>query len=282
MNGILVINKEKGITSAEELNEIKSILNLDSIGHTGTLDPIASGVLVCLLGKYTKLSDSITSLTKEYIATVRIGVKTNTLDLTGKVLEMKDESIDIEKLKKVINSYKKTYMQEVPLFSSVRINGRHLYEYARAGVPDIDLPKREVTIYDIELLNVSDNSFSFKCLVSKGTYIRSLIRDICNELNILGTMSDLVRTKQGIFDIKDSFTLEDIKNNNYKLYNIENVFDYESRIIDDSNRTKIMNGNVLEKNSTKDYIFFYENDSLKVIYKTHDTKKDYIKPLLFL
>ena len=281
MNGILILNKENGITSAEELNKVKRILGEKKIGHTGTLDPMATGVLVVLLGKCTKLSDVITSLTKEYIATVKIGIKTDTLDITGNILEEKKEVLEKDKLLSVINSFKKTYEQEVPSYSSVRINGKHLYEYAREGVK-VKLPKREVTIHEIELLEIKEDEFTFRCLVSKGTYIRSLIRDICDELGVIGTMSALERTKQGVFEIKDSYSIEDIENGKYEFIPLEKVFVYEKRIITEENKKQIMNGSILERNSDKEYFFYYENEILKVIYKVYDKNDKLIKPLLFL
>ena len=281
MNGILILNKENGITSAEELNKVKRILGIKGIGHTGTLDPMATGVLVVLLGKCTKLSDVITSLTKEYIATVKIGIKTDTLDITGNILEEKKEVLEKDKLLSVINSFKKTYEQEVPGYSSVRINGKHLYEYTREGIK-VKLPKREVTIHEIELLEIKEDEFTFRCLVSKGTYIRSLIRDICDELGVIGTMSALNRTKQGIFGIKDSYTIEDIENGNYELIPLEKVLVHEKRIITEENKKQIMNGSILERKSDKEYFFYYENDILKVIYKIYDKNDKLIKPLLFL
>ena len=281
MNGILILNKENGITSAEELNKVKRILGIKGIGHTGTLDPMATGVLVVLLGKCTKLSDVITSLTKEYIATVKIGIKTDTLDITGNILEQRKEILEKDTLSNVINSFKKTYEQEVPSYSSVRINGKHLYEYAREGI-EVELPKRKVTIHEIELLEIKEDEFTFKCLVSKGTYIRSLIRDICDELGVIGTMSALERTKQGVFEIKDSYGIEDIENGKYEFIPLEKVLVHEKRIITEENKKQIMNGSILERNSDKEYFFYYENDILKVIYKVYDKNDKLIKPLLFL
>lgn len=281
MNGILILNKENGITSAEELNKVKRILGEKKIGHTGTLDPMATGVLVVLLGKCTKLSDVITSLTKEYIATVKIGIKTDTLDITGNILEQRKEMLEKDTLSNVINSFKKTYEQEVPSYSSVRIDGKHLYEYAREGI-EVELPKRKVTIHEIELLEIKEDEFTFKCLVSKGTYIRSLIRDICDELGVIGTMSALERTKQGVFEIKDSYSIEDIENGKYEFIPLEKVLVHEKRIITEENKKQIMNGSILERNSDKEYFFYYENDILKVIYKVYDKNDKLIKPLLFL
>lgn len=281
MNGILILNKENGITSAEELNKVKRILGIKGIGHTGTLDPMATGVLVVLLGKCTKLSDVITSLTKEYIATVKIGIKTDTLDITGNILEQRKEMLEKDTLSNVINSFKKTYEQEVPSYSSVRIDGKHLYEYARKGI-EVELPKRKVTIHEIKLLEIKEDEFTFKCLVSKGTYIRSLIRDICDELGVIGTMSALERTKQGVFEIKDSYGIEDIENGKYEFIPLEKVLVHEKRIITEENKKQIMNGIILERNSDKEYFFYYENDILKVIYKVYDKNDKLIKPLLFL
>lgn len=282
MNGILLLNKSKGLTSQEELDNLKKIIHEKRIGHTGTLDPIATGLLVVLLGKYTKLSEELTSLTKEYIAEVKVGIETDSLDITGNTLKEEKQVINKEEVKNVINSYKKTYDQEVPYFSSVRVEGKHLYEYARDGVL-IKLPKRSVTIYDIELLEVNDDSFKFRCVVSKGTYIRSLIRDILKDLNLIGTMSSLERVKQGIFDIKDSYTLEDIKNNNYKLVDLEYVFKNNDKFnINLDNKKYIMSGNLLDRPSEKEYFFYYENDELKVIYKVYDKDNTKIKPILFV
>ena len=282
MNGILVINKESGVTSADVTNIIKDKFGGIPVGHTGTLDPIATGVLVCLIGKYTKLSDSITSNTKEYVATVKVGIETDSLDITGNIINSKKCVIDKDLLKKTISSFKKKYVQEVPLFSAVKINGKHLYEYARDN-ETVKLPNREVTIYDIELLEVSDDSFSFRCEVSKGTYIRSLIKDICSTMGIIGVMEKLERTKQGIFDINNSYTIKEVLDNKYEFYPLDKVFVHDDLEINEENRSRIFNGNVIDKpNSDKDYFYFYEQGKLKVIYKTHIDKPQFIKPLMFI
>ena len=145
--------------------------------------------------------------TKEYIGQAKFGLSTDTLDITGNVLKKVDNyKIDKETLLNALLSFKGSYMQEVPLFSSVKVNGERLYKYAREG-KSVTLPKREVNIYDIKLLDFNCEYFSFKCVVSKGTYIRSLIQDICASLNVLGTMNNLERTKQGIFKISNSYYL---------------------------------------------------------------------------
>jgi len=215
MNGILLVNKPKDYTSRDVVNKLTKIFNTKKIGHTGTLDPIAEGVLVITIGKCTKLCDLLTSSYKEYIATIKLGIKTDTLDITGNILEQKDFKITEDQVKEVLNSFKGKSIQEVPIYSAIKVNGKKLYEYAREG-KSIELPKREIDIKSIELLEYKNDEITFKTTVSKGTYIRSLINDICIKLNTVGTMSNLVRTKQGKFNIEDSYTLEQIENNNYK------------------------------------------------------------------
>ena len=270
MNGLIVVNKDKDMTSRDVVNIISRKFNTKKVGHTGTLDPIASGVLVVAIGKYTKLVDIITSEKKEYIATMKLGVLTDTLDTTGIVLDKKDYNFSKDELLKVLEAFKTTYLQEVPKYSAVKINGKKLYEYARNNI-DIELPKREVTIYDIELLEYNNDTIKFRCEVSKGTYIRSLIRDIANKLNTYASMSDLIRTKQGIFDINDSYSLDDINNDRYELLTYKDIFmDYKHIELNDEEYFKVSNGQKMKFNSNdklliltykNEYIAMYERDN---------------------
>lgn len=264
MNGILIVNKSEGFTSRDVVNKLSKIFNTKKIGHTGTLDPIAKGVLVVVLGKYTKLCEDLTQTYKEYIATFKLGILTDTLDITGKVIDEKDVTVNEEEIRNVIASYKCVYDQEVPIYSSVKINGRKLYEYARNG-EEVTLPKREVDIKSIEVLEINKDIIKIKCLVSKGTYIRSLIRDIGESLNTHATMTDLIRTKQGIFDIRDSYTLEDIENDNYKLIDIEDVLDL--CVINNEYIKEATNGVKLELDIKNKYILFKSNNEEVSLYK---------------
>ncbi len=266
MNGILIINKPKGITSRDVVNKISKILNIKKVGHNGTLDPLAEGVLVICLGKYTKLNELLTSKEKEYIAEVTLGIKTDTLDITGNAIEKRKETLDIEKLKKIINSFPKTYMQEVPKYSAVKVNGKKLYEYAREGIK-IKLPKKEVSIKSLELLDYSENKFTLRAIVSKGTYIRSLIRDILNEMNIIGTMSSLTRTKQGNFYIENSYQIEDIENGNFQILKIKDVLDLPIIIAGDELKSKIINGVKLKENYPDKVLFIDKEGKELAIYK---------------
>lgn len=265
-NGILVINKDKGYTSRDVVNVISKLFGTKKVGHNGTLDPLAIGVLVICLNRYTKLNELLASNEKEYIAEVTLGIKTDTLDIEGKVLEEKETVVNKEDLEKTLKKYETTYEQEVPIYSAVKVNGKKLYEYARSGEKVI-LPKKKVTIKKIELLKFKDNKFTFKCLVSKGTYIRSLIRDILNDLGVIGTMSNLTRTKQGVFDIENSYSLEDVRNGNYKLLLVKDVLDIDKITVSDELKFKILNGNKVKGNYSNMVLFLDEEDRELAIYK---------------
>ena len=271
MNGVILVNKNKNVTSRDIVNDLVHIFNTKKIGHTGTLDPIASGVLVCTIGKYTKLNDVLTSKYKEYIATMELGYITDTLDNTGTVLFKSNDIPNEEKIREVIYSFQKKYMQEVPLYSSVKVNGRKLYEYARAG-ESVELPIKEVDIKEIEILEVDGYIVKFRTLVSKGTYIRSLIRDIGEELGCHATMTDLIRTKQGKFNIEDTYTIDEIKEGKYKILNIEDVLDLDVVEVSDKLYKLISNGVKIDYTSDKEFILFRYQDEDISLYKKEDDK----------
>lgn len=278
-NGIILINKPKGITSRDVVNKISHKLKIKKVGHNGTLDPLATGVLVICIGKATKLNELLTSKTKEYIAEVTLGISTDTLDITGNVLQEKKENLKKEDLEKVINSYQKTYMQEVPKYSAVKVNGKKLYEYARNG-EDVILPKKEVSIFNIELLNFEESKFTFKCLVSKGTYIRSLIKDILTDLNVIGTMSNLVRSKQGNFELKDTYTIDDIENNKYSIISIKDSLNLKTVIASENLKFKIINGQKLNEVYDEDVLFIDEENNPLAVY-TKDKNQMKVKVMLY-
>jgi len=277
-NKIIIVNKEEGFTSRDVVNKLIKILNNKKIGHTGTLDPIASGVLVCLTGKYTRLVELITSLEKEYVAEIKLGIKTDTLDITGEILEEQEtKDLEKQKIEEVLLSFIGKYNQTVPKYSAVSVNGKRLYEYARSN-EEVALPERLVDIKKIELLEYKNNLIKFKVKVSKGTYIRSLIQDICDKLEVIGTMNSLIRTKQGKFSIEDSYTLEEIEKGNYKSLNIEDVLDIKVLEIDDILFKKVVNGNKLNfdlngyilyrKNNENIALYYFENNigRLKILF----------------
>ena len=266
MDKLVVVNKPSDITSRDVVNKLCKIFNTKKIGHTGTLDPIASGVLVCVCGKYTKLVNDLTSLEKEYVATIKLGIKTDTLDTEGNIIEERDVNITKQDIEKVFNNFPKSYNQTVPKYSAVKINGKKLYEYARNNI-DIKLPVRKVNIYSLNLLDFDGSSITFKTKVSKGTYIRSLITDLCNDLNTIGTMSNLIRTKQGNFSIEESYTLNDIENGNYKSLSIHEFLNYPSIEIPDEYLKLIINGNKIPNSfNIKDKVIFTKSNKDYAIY----------------
>lgn len=276
MNGVIVVNKPKGITSRDVVNKLVKVFGTKSIGHIGTLDPMATGVLVCLIGKYTKLGSIMVNHDKEYIATFKLNVLTDTLDIEGKVLDTADKKISLEDMQGAIEHFNGlTYMQEVPIYSAVKVNGKKLYDYARSN-EDVILPKKEVTIYKLELVSFEDE-VKIKCKVSKGTYIRALIRDICAYLGTYGVMTDLVRTKLGDYDIGDAYSLDDISNGKYKLYRLEDIFDLDVRYINDDNHKQIYNGNIV-KDKNSNYILYKEGDKAVAFYTRINEEE--LKPLI--
>lgn len=284
MDGIIVVNKEKGFTSRDMVNKVGKILGTKKIGHTGTLDPMATGVLVMCLGKCTSLVDMITSDYKEYVAGVRLGILTDTLDTTGEVIDKSDVNYSRDDIIDSLNSMIGEYYQEVPKYSAVKINGKKLYEYAREGI-DVELPKRLVNIKSIELvsdISYSDGyiDFTIKCLVSKGTYIRSLIRDIADKLGCYGVMSSLVRTRQGDFSINDSYSISDIENGNYNIINLGTFFkDKYKVIVDDDLKKDILNGKILKNIYGVDEVLFVDSDDLVLaLYHVYDKYDSMIKP----
>lgn len=216
MNGILIFNKPKQYTSHDIVAKVKKICN-EKVGHTGTLDPMATGVLPLLLGQGTKLSKYLVNHDKIYIATIQLGKKTDTLDGEGNIVF--EEDVDIENLsKEYIQQTLKTLIgkqvQIPPMYSAIKVNGKKLYEYARKGI-QVDVPEREIEIYNIELLNIKkdDNTIEFKVHCSKGTYIRTLCETIAEKLGTIGYMKELNRVKVGQFDIKQSVTIEELEKN---------------------------------------------------------------------
>ena len=276
LNHIIVVNKESDMTSRDVVNIISKTLNTKKVGHIGTLDPFATGVLVCLTGKYTKLANLLMEHDKEYIASFRLGILTDTLDITGNILKEEDYSINKDNLIKVLDNFKGSYEQEVPIYSAVKVNGKKLYEYARSN-KSVDLPKRMVNIYDIKLLDINDDIISIKVKVSKGTYIRSLIRDIGSRLGTYGTVVSLNRTILGNFTLDDANSIEDAKNNKIKYYDLKDVLDIDIVNIDNDNLLlKVRNGQILDLSSDKYILFKYNNEDIEKKKKYNDK----IKPLL--
>lgn len=241
MDGILVVKKEKNYTSHDIVAIVKKITKT-KVGHTGTLDPMATGVLPLLLGEGTKLSKYLIEHDKIYIATIKLGQKTDTQDAEGKVIEEKEVNealLNEEDVKTILNNLKGRQVQTPPIYSAIKVNGKKLYDYARKN-QEVEIPKREIKIYEMELIgiNESEKTITFKVHCSKGTYIRSLCETISEKLETVGYMKELKRIKVGSFSENKAVTLEEIKENAKnkefwieKMITIEEFFKDKPKII---------------------------------------------------
>ena len=282
-NGILVINKPKDMTSREVVDIACKKLNTKRIGHTGTLDPIATGVLVLGVNEGCKVIDLLTQEDKIYEAKVLVGLETDTLDITGNVLnEYNIENLTSYEVEKALSNYRGKYNQEVPKYSAIHAGGKRLYEYARNNI-DVELPKREIEIYSLDLkdkIYYQDGKYIFSIIthVSKGTYIRSLIRDIGLSLGHPCTMLELNRIKQGTFSLEQAIDIEDISSD--KLLSIDKALtNIKSITVDDFIVKKVLNGAILDLNTNEDKILILDSDNnLLAIYQRYIKDPTKMKP----
>ncbi len=236
MDGIIIIDKEQGYTSNDVVQIIKKKFG-EKVGHTGTLDPMATGVLPILVGKGTLLSKYLIDHDKTYLATLKLGIKTDTGDITGDIIKtqgVNDECLVEDKIENVLSSIKGVQEQVPPMYSAIKVNGKKLYEYARKGLT-VKVEPRTIKIYNTEVLNIDiDNKeIIFRVSCSKGTYIRTLCETIAEKLGTVGTMKTLNREQVGIFNIKNSIKISEITNENYSKYfiSIEEFFEQNDEIL---------------------------------------------------
>lgn len=259
MNGIVIINKRKGCTSHDIVYKIKKLFN-EKIGHTGTLDPMAEGVLPILIGKGTLLSKYLINHDKKYIVKLQLGIKTDTADSEGKVIEeknVKQNLLNEQNIKKVLKSFVGKQEQIPPIYSAIKVNGKKLYEYARKG-QEVELKPRQIEIYDINLISylLDEKQIEFEVFCGKGTYIRSLCEDIANKFDTVGYMKELKRIQVGNFKIEDSITVEELENSKNnpeflqnKIISIEDLFvNMDSIILNDKKLQLFLNGVKLTQN----------------------------------
>lgn len=255
INGIIVINKPKGLTSQEVVTKVKKILKIKKVGHTGTLDPNATGVLPLLLNDGTKISKYLIEHDKEYCVTLKLGIATTTYDKEGEITE--EKSVNWKQINKnledTLKSFKGKQEQVPPIYSAIKIKGRKLYEYARNG-QTVEIPSRKIEIYEIKLnkINEEENTVEFTVSCSKGTYIRSLCKDIAEKLGTCGYMKELNRTKVGKFDIKNSITIEGLEreeNIEKKVITIQEYFKEKPTIeLNEDELKKFLNGILINQN----------------------------------
>lgn len=287
MNGAFFIDKDSGCTSRDVVNEIIKKVETIKVGHTGTLDPLATGVLVVCVGKATKLVNMLVCDNKTYEAEIILGLETDTYDITGNIINNVNVELSDIQIEEVLKSYVKTYEQEVPIYSAVKVNGKKLYEYARNN-EKVELPKRKVTIYNIELISPikrEDNHiiFSIRTCVSKGTYIRSLVNDIAHSLNTVGVMSKLRRTLLGNVSIDKCKNIDDVSIRDIVCVK-ELLSSYHQEVVEDNDLKKdILNGKIIDNIYNNDIVVFIdENDLVLAIYKEYLKDKSKLKPEIVL
>ena len=265
MDGILIINKPKQYTSHDVVAKVKKICG-EKVGHTGTLDPMATGVLPLLLGQGTKLSKYLINHDKTYIATIQLGKKTDTLDSEGSILEERivdGKLLNKENVQRVLECQIGKQIQTPPIYSAIKVNGKKLYEYARKGV-EVEIPKREIEIYNIELLDINekDKTIEFKVHCSKGTYIRTLCENIAEKLGTIGYMKELNRVQVGQFNLNQAFTVEELEKNkenekflNQHLITVQNFFEKYSIVELKEEKLKLFLNGVQLTNNNDDGLY---------------------------
>lgn len=262
MDGVLLIHKEQNMTSHDVVAQLRKILHIKKIGHSGTLDPNATGVLLVLIGRACKALPFLEDTDKEYIATLELGKRTISDDIWTEPLEEAPIK-PIENFQKVLDMFKGKQKQVPPMISSVRVNGKKLYEYAREGIT-VERPLRNVEIYDIQ--SIDEKRLEFRVSCSSGTYVRSLCHDIAKVTGNLGCMSSLVRTKVGRFSLEDCVTLDDVKEGNFTLHSLSEVLSHFDMVeIDDA--ADVFNGKPIHVNCRKKQIAVTHKSNVLAIYE---------------
>lgn len=261
-NCIVLINKERGISSNKVVNKVKYLLKAKKAGHLGTLDVLGEGLLLVTIGKATKLFDYFLNKDKVYKTIFKFGETSDTLDLEGEITNRDDKVVTIDMIERVIPSFIGKQAQMPPSYSAKKIHGRKAYELAREG-KDVKLKTKNIEIYDLKCTRELDkNTFEFLVHCSSGTYIRSLCRDIASSLSTYGIMYAIQRTKCGGFDIKDSYTLEDIEKNKFKVIEIDTIFNYPRLNIKEEDYPKLINGINIKFDKDGLYRAYFNNEYL--------------------
>ena len=282
--GILNVNKEKGISSARVVSLVRRALDIKKVGHTGTLDLEASGVLPIVVGKATRVSDYMMTKDKVYETELILGAKTDTLDAAGKIIAKSQKIIDKDQFLETMNTFKGEIEQIPPMYSALKVNGQKLYDLAREGI-EIERKRRMVNIYDIDLLDFDFPRAKIRVNCSKGTYIRTLVDDIGEKLSTFAYVDNLVRARVGEFDIKDAIKSEDILEISRedllkKLYPIDTALkNFEKIVLDKSYLEKLINGQVVEveKNYGKIIRVYCEDEFLGLGNSYRENNKNFLK-----
>lgn len=284
LKGILNINKEKGISSARVVSLVRRALGMKKVGHTGTLDLEASGVLPIVVGKATRVSDFMMTKDKVYETEMILGAKTDTLDAAGEIIARSDKKISKEEFSEAMNTFRGEIEQIPPMYSALKVDGKKLYDLAREGI-EIERKVRKVNVYDIDLLDFDFPKATIRVTCSKGTYIRTLVDDIGEKLGTYAYVNELVRTRVGDFDIKDSIKSEDILNLDPKdliksLHPIDSALkDFDKIILDKKYLDNLVNGQIVEvdKNLDKVIRVYAEDDFIGLGKNYSENGKNFLK-----
>lgn len=268
-NGILLIRKPQGITSHDVVLKARRYLHTSKIGHTGTLDPMADGLMLLTVGTATKILPYIAGHDKEYVASMKLGIKTDTGDITGKIIEEhKMREISEDEIRAALNSFLGVTLQTPPMYSAKKVNGKKLYELARKNV-EIEREPVEILITDIELLKYEGDNISFRVSCSSGTYVRSLCEDIGTRLGTVATMTSLTRTKIDIFDVADAFTLENLEKGDYSFlttYQVLHRYPYYEM----ADLTDVYNGKRLMLETDYNFVFITSEEKIIAAYEREE------------
>ena len=268
MNGnVLYINKPQGISSFDICYKLRKVLNTKKIGHTGTLDPNATGVMVILYNEATKAAQFLVSDKKTYKARVLLGTKTDTLDIDGNVVETRPYAVpEKEKIEEVLNTYRGKSKQVVPITSAKKINGKKLYQYQLKG-QEVELPVIDIEVFDISLNEIYEDGFEFSCEVTAGTYVRALARDILEKLDEIGTLSKLCRTCIDDINLDECDELDDVLNGKYTAHNLLDVLSKRYKTYEVDNVEDIKNGKRIKIDSDEQYLLLTNNNELLAMYQ---------------
>lgn len=267
MGNVIYVNKPSGMSSFDVCYKLRKVFNTKRIGHTGTLDPNANGVMIILVDEATKASQFLVSDTKQYRTRVLFGIETDTLDIDGKIIRKEDYLLpNEEKIESVLNSFLGESKQEVPLTSAKKIDGKKLYQYQLEG-KEVKLPIIDINVSKIELNEMHNDGFTFTCNVSSGTYIRSLVRDILSKLEIIGTVSELTRTKIDDISLDECDNLNDVINGKYTNHSLFDVLSKRYKTYEIENVEHIKNGKPLEIKDQEEYLLITNRNNAIAMYR---------------
>ena len=289
INGIINVYKPAGFTSFDVVAKLRGITKIRKIGHTGTLDPDAVGVLPVCIGSATRLCDMLTDKTKEYEACLKLGMVTDTQDISGNVISRHEVNITKDEFEKAILGFRGRSKQIPPMYSALKVDGKKLCDLARAGI-EVERKPRDIEILSIDILDMKDDEASIRVECSKGTYIRTLCHDIGQKLGCGAVMTSLVRTRSGSFKVEDSYTLSDIEKLAHEgrletaVTSVDSVFeDYPGVKVFGEKMKRVLNGNLLDEAYVSDRIRVYlEDGSFAAVYDYSPEKNCYVPYKMFL